>query len=334
MTTALATSRPQGAPASAACSPRSSAPIARRLAPDLEQEALLIVRRQDIEFTDIGPGRVEIAITVTNLGAGRSAATVAQIASDPLGAFVDWRPLTSLFVPALEPGKSVLLRTEAERVIPEPLGPPDRVPPARWLTASAFGEEKPSAPMTSFFNVLARSARKPETPRAVLGRTTTQAPPTSRHLPPSPFDFLSGPTTYWAGNLNVFVGGQAVERHQATALRIIPGRTNVAMFIVGCGPDSYQFDLVGLGPEWDARIFDPMRATSVSRALSDGMVIEPGAWTAVANHALWFLVLRPPANCRTANVEVRVTQRSTRKTAIVEFSFDPRASGPGCYVVE
>ena len=42
---------------------------------------------------------------------------------------------------------------------------------------------------------------------------------------------------------------------------------------------------------------------------------------------------RPPVVVR-ADVEVHVTQRSTRKTAVVEFSFDPRAVGPGCYVVD
>ena len=34
-----------------------------------------------------------------------------------------------------------------------------------------------------------------------------------------------------------------------------------------------------------------------------------------------------------AAVEVHVCQRSTQQTAVVEFTFDSRAAGPGCYVV-
>ncbi len=45
------------------------------------------------------------------------------------------------------------------------------------------------------------------------------------------------------------------------------------------------------------------------------------------------LAMCPPEGCRQGNVEVHVTQRSTGKTAIVEFSFDAAAAGPGCYVV-
>jgi hypothetical protein len=72
----------------------------------------------------------------------------------------------------------------------------------------------------------------------------------------------------------------------------------------------------------------------MSRGLKDGTAIPLGTWTSLRGPAMLLLVLRPPANCREANVEVHVTQHSTRKTAVVEFSFDPRASGPGCYVVE
>jgi hypothetical protein len=155
-----------------------------------------------------------------------------------------------------------------------------------------------------------------------------------RTLPPSPLDLLAGPNTHWAGNINVFVAGKAVERHLAKALRIYPERTNVAMFIVGASPDSYRFDLLGLGPDWDAAIVDPMNAGSLSQGMSDGTAIEPGSWHFLRSHSLLFLVLRPSAGCREGGVEVHVTQRSTRKTAVVEFSFDPRAVGPGCYIVD
>ena len=45
------------------------------------------------------------------------------------------------------------------------------------------------------------------------------------------------------------------------------------------------------------------------------------------------MALRPPAGCREAAVEVHVCQQSTQQTAVVEFTFDARAAGPGCYVI-
>jgi len=308
MATALASSRLHQAPSRGLKEVMTNDRVASSDASPREQEARLIVRRQDIEFTDVGPGRVEIAVTVTNDGPRRSPKALAVLQAAPLGAFVDWRPLTVLRVPALETGESAVLRTEADRVIPKPLGPPDRLPPARLLTALDFGEREPG--------------------KAV-------APPSVRpKLPPSPIDLLTGPNTYWAGNINIFVGGKAVERHMAKALRILPERTNVAAFFVGGGPDYYRFDLLGLGPDWHASIVDAGNATSMAQRRFDRTAIEPGSWISFGTHSFLFLALRPPANCRQADVEVHVTQRSTQKTAVVEFSFDPQAAGPGCYVVD
>ena len=45
---------------------RPSAAMSR--VPRIDRHIVLQVRRQDIEFTDVSPGRVEIAITVTNSG--------------------------------------------------------------------------------------------------------------------------------------------------------------------------------------------------------------------------------------------------------------------------
>ncbi len=77
-----------------------------------------------------------------------------------------------------------------------------------------------------------------------------------------------------------------------------------------------------------------MPAPLLSGGLSHGTLIDLGTWVPMHCNSLVFMALRPPANCREANVEVHVTQRSTQETAVVEFSFDARAAGPGCYVVE
>jgi len=195
MTTTFASSRLHQAPSRELKEVMTNDRVASSIASPREQEARLIVRRQDIEFTDVGPGRVEITITVTNDGSRRSPRALAVLQAAPLGAFVDWRPLTVLRVPALETGESAVLRTEADRMIPKPSCPPHRRPPARLLTALDFGEGEPGKRVAS--------------------------PSVRPKLPPSPIDLLTGPSTYWAGNLNVFVGGQAVERHMAKALSYV-----------------------------------------------------------------------------------------------------------------
>jgi hypothetical protein len=275
------------------------------------QGAQLVVRRRDIEFTELRPGRVQIAISVMNGGLHRSPLTTARIQVAPFGAFVDWKPLMQLEVQPMDPGESTVLRTDAERVFPRPLGPPDRVPPRRLLTALDFDEEQPAG-------------RDP----------ASRARP--RTLSASPFDLLTGRETYWAGNLNIFVGGTDVERHAAKALRIVPGRTNVAMFVVGDrgGAESYRFDLKGLDVEWEGAIFDPMHARSLAYGLRDGKQIETGSWHTLPGRSMLLLALKPPMRSDVGGIEVHVTQQSTQKTAVVEFSFDARALGPGCYVVE
>ncbi len=55
--------------------------------------ASLIVERADIQFSDISPGRVAVAVLVRNDGDEPSAPTAAVLSAAPLGAFVPWRPL-------------------------------------------------------------------------------------------------------------------------------------------------------------------------------------------------------------------------------------------------
>jgi hypothetical protein len=281
-------------------------PLREELAPEARGQALLAVRRQDIEFRDIASGRVEIAVTVTNAAPSRSRMDTAVLTAAPFGAFVPWRPLAVLTVPPLDPGESVVLTTEARRLMPAPLGPPGSVPPDRVLKALLpEGDE--------------------QTSRVAL-------PGSRRTLPVSPFDLVSGGETYWAGNLNVFIGGKSVERHQAKALRIMPEKTNLAMFVLGSGSDFYRFDLTGLEPRWEAALYGDALAAWAGRR--KGTEIELGEWISFNRTSILMLALRPPSGCREGAVEVHVTRRSTGESAVVEFTFDPRACGPGCYVVD
>jgi hypothetical protein len=149
-------------------------------------------------------------------------------------------------------------------------------------------------------------------------------------------ELLGHGNPHWAGNLNVFVGTHAVERHLARALRIYSGRTNLACFMVGSGRDAYSFRLAGRGAEWDAQLVDPMRSNTPIRRMFDAdptdRVVEDH-WIEVTSRHIMFLVIRAPASCDQGEVEVHVTQRSTGRTAVVEFSMDTHAAGPGCFVV-
>src|SRR5207247_993575 len=73
-------------------------------------------------------------------------------------------------------------------------------------------------------------------------------------LPADLLDLVGRNNPHWAGNLNIFLGGRPVERHLAQALRVYPGRTNLAMFVVGSGNDAYAFQLKGTGADWDTAL--------------------------------------------------------------------------------
>lgn len=277
---------------------------ARLLRQDVGEQ--LVVRREDIRFCDDGSGWVNISVTVRNGGEGPSRPTRMRIDAAPLGAFVPGRRIGVLPVPSLAPGLAVEFRTRAWRGRVRPLGSPRRIKPHDLLTAIA----------------------DPDPPRR---RWPTRLLRTSPRLPPDPLGLLGCGGRYWAGNIDVFIGDQAIERHRAEALRIYPGRENVAMFFVGSRPDRYLFHFGGVGATWSPRIslFTLMDADS----FSGGTWIEPGRWVTLPGTALARLQLFPPQECQQGELYVYVIQGSTGKEAVVEFSLDPRAKGPGCYVV-
>jgi hypothetical protein len=258
----------------------------------------LHVCREDIRFHDHVPGRVQIEVTICNRDEAPSGPTFALLQAAPLGAFVPWRPLNVLPVPALGPGESVTLRTEAPRTRTKPLGPPDRVPPRQLLTALSQNDDDRN----------------------------------SRSLAHDLFDLLGRSQPHWAGNFNVFVGTKAVERHLAQALRVYPGRVNLAMFVVGSVGDAYAFRLHDTGADWEPELHN-MTGRKSLLSLDAEPALDSECWVELPGQALLILALRPPAGCGQGTVEVEVTQRSTGQTAVVEFSLDPQAAGPGCYVV-
>jgi hypothetical protein len=153
-------------------------------------------------------------------------------------------------------------------------------------------------------------------------------------LPPDLMAMLLQETPHWIGNINVLVKTADVERHVAKELRVYPGRLNLAWFFVGHGgQDSYAFRLEGLGKEWQADLFDMTARESLVLTRNENGGIVQGRWIHVAGTRVMLLALRPPANCCAEAVAVHVDQQSTGRTAVVDFSLDPRAAGRGCYVV-
>ena len=250
-----------------------------------------------------------------------------RIESAPLGAFVPWRPLTRLLVPALEAGESTTLSTEVRRPRPVAVGDFNRIPPRRLLTAVNSPDDPARASGTgavAFLNRL-RARTAPSSGGGVAGRAS---------LAPDLWDLLGRSQPYWAGNLNVFIGIHAVERHLARALRVYPGRTNLAMFLVGDSGkrDAYAFELVGLASNWEACLHDVRNHRSLLVEPSDAPIAE-AKWVESDGGLIVMLATHPPADCQSGTLEVHVTRRSCGKTAIVEFDLDPTAQGTGCYSV-
>jgi hypothetical protein len=253
--------------------------------------------------------------------------TLMRIESAPLGAFVPWKPLAQIVVPAMEPGESRELSTEVVRPRPVPLGDFDSVPPRRLLTAISPADQ-PSGNDGSggLLNLLLLRQRQKanRSDRADVGSTS---------LAPDLWDRVGRGQPRWAGNINVFVGQTPVERHMAKALRVYPGRTNLAMFIVGTPGkrDSFAFELVGLNPDWKAALCNVTNGKSLLDTSESP--IRECQWVESNGMLMVMLATQPPENCSAGTLEVHVRRRTDEKEAIVEFSLDPKAQGTGCYFV-
>ena len=265
-----------------------------------------------------------VRITVHNESTRHSKPTIMRLESAPLGAFVPWRPLAVLPVPALEPGEARELSVEVSKPHPQPLGSFDRVPPTTLLTAVNSSPDETPQPRTGVARLLDLLRRRD----TVKNRDGTNKRPS---LAPDLWELLGRDQPHWAGNINVFIGSKAVERHMAQALRIYPGRNNLAMFVVGSGErDAYAFDITGLAPDWTAALYDVANAKTLVVEASDTPIKER-QWRESTGAMMIILAIRPPMICEEGNVEVRVTRRSSKKTAVVEFNLDPAAQGSGCY---
>ncbi|MFH1279349.1 MAG: hypothetical protein ABIK65_13325 [Candidatus Eisenbacteria bacterium] len=287
--------------------------------------------RTDIDFFNVTPETVRIEVTLRNAGPVRTKPAELPLEVAPFGAFLPWSPLTTLHVPPIDPGEALLVEAEVPVAPVRPIGNLFTTPPGRLLTALGLsGEDEGSkdvprsaSPLRSFLEADSpdRTPRSGENPAHGL-------------LPADPLALLGRAGAHWAGNINVFAGSHAVERHKARALRIYPGRPNAVMFIVG-GPemDAYSFTLEGEGASWDCSLFRAPLDGPFTVDFSDCRVIEPGRWYPARLMAIYYLMMRPQMDAERGSVEVHVQQASTLKSACVEFSLDAEAQGPGCFTI-
>jgi hypothetical protein len=282
----------------------------------------LTVSRSDIEFFNIARHLVAIQVKVTNDSDAFSAPDTLQLLAAPFGAFVPWQPLAAIALPTLAPGSTRYVRWRADVAQGEPLGSPDGIGPRDLLTAFGLADEPPD-----------RSVPKGQEEMRLRAAAASRVQAPAR-LPPDLMELLVHGAPHWAGNINVLVGRTDVERHLARALRVYPGRVNMACFIVGHGGhDAYAFRIRGLRSDWDARLFDMTSRESLVINSDDSSSIATGEWIESQGSRAMLLALRIPSNCEAAAVEVHVAQKSTGREAVVEFSLDPRAAGRGCYTV-
>ncbi len=281
-------------------------------------------------FYNVSPDRVRIEITVSNPSREQSRRTPLRLQAAPLGVFLPWQDLTTLWVPPLGPGEVVKLATEVSSPTPRSLGQFDQVPPRRLLTAlGLFDDDEQDSPVDRRGETLARTPH-----RRADGNESGAKREANAALPPDIMRLLGRRgSLHWAGNVNVLMGEGAVERHLAQALRIYPGLENHAMLIVASkGRNAYAFELHGDGAAWDVQLH--AFAASVS---GDGDLpfweIGCGQWYDVAGYFIVDLLIQTPVVCERGEVQVHVTRKSTGKTAIVEFDLDPSVQEAGCYAV-
>ena len=117
--------------------------------------------------------------------------------------------------------------------------------------------------------------------------------------------------SHFAGNLDVHVKGISVERH-CGSLRVRRGARNVAMFRVGDGTDAYRFAVGGTSTGWDVELLGSED-------------IEPGRWyRGECVRCVRMEATDASESAPDGRLEVHVEQRSTGRTAIVEFELAGR----------
>ena len=268
--------------------------------------------RTDISFQNVTPDVVRVDVRVSNDGSLWSPPTEVALQSAPLGAFLAWQPLLTLAVPALAPRSSAVVSGTAW--VPQP---PATKPEECW--------SMPPHLLQEFAERVAQEAR--EEAERLARRSVRRAPPV---VAADPFAVVGRNGTHWAGNVDILMRGKQAERHLARALRVYPGKTNAAMFFVGDRADGYKFELSGDVEDWRCELLDMSRNPSMKP--TGATPIHTSEYREFTR-GTFYLLMHPPKDAERGDVAIHVTRQSDGKEAVVEFSLDRRAKGPGCYTV-
>ena len=322
----------------------------------------LAVEREDICFYNVAADRLRIEVKVQNRSDTASNPEPMMLQFAAFGAFVPWTPLQLLQVPRIRPGGSTLVSTEVVicedgTLLAEDGGAysEDR---KRYQAALRTIQDDEQLKTMSVWQVVARKVRKQFAENRGIGhgpRDTSLAEVEGLFEPTDMprADLHQGRSVYWVGNINVLMGDIDVERHEARAFRIYPGKINRSWFFLGghsrC---STSFEILGAGEGWSTRLYDTPDYFSLSTrgrkelerfreglelASFPGELIEPGKWARLGMHPVIAVEICPPADATSSTLAIQVLQRSpcgekVRK-AVVEFDFSELAVGPGCHTV-
>ena len=324
----------------------------------------LAVEREDICFYNVAADRLRIEVKVQNRSDTASNPEPMMLQFAAFGAFVPWTPLQLLQVPRIRPGGSTLVSTEVVicedgTLLAEDGGAysEDR---KRYQDALRTIQDDEQLKTMSVWQVVARKVRKQFAENRGLGhgpRDTSLAEVEELFdLEPTDMpraDLHQGRSVYWVGNINVLMGDIDVERHEARAFRIYPGKINRSWFFLGghsrC---STSFEILGAGEGWSTRLYDTPDYFSLSirgrkelerfregleLASYPGELIEPGKWARLGLSPTIAVEICPPPDATSSALAIQVLQRSpcgeeVRK-AVVEFDFSESAVGPGCHTV-
>ncbi len=390
----------------------------------------LCVETEGIRFYNVGPDTLKIEVTVHNRGYSESRPDTMLLEAAPLGAFVPWRPLQRLPVPAIAAGESLTVSTEvrldaddvelengsreaetgrfqalleqAGEASPSTAGDvarenkgaarDGRAAPG-WVLAflrrgnfeglsawdiaaliSRSGIRRGEALQQVFLSALEGGA---DPALLVLVREICRTQQSGEPGPASGDgssvgsfrainrawrslgsrwgQLLSGAdlsamdpsraagrgNRHWAGNINVHLGGRAVERHQANGLRIYPGLENWALFNLGSRKgEEYICTFEGEGVAWDPMVFhlenaddEYVAAREVHRGREClGQGIGSGGSFVTPRTSAWMAVMvSPPAGRRWGGLGIEIYELSSERSTKVEFELDSTASGSGLY---
>ena len=267
------------------------AQIERDVARLVARTGLLRMDRTDISFHNIDDDHVRIVITVHNRGLGRSRQTEAVLRAAPLGAFVPWTPLATIQIPGVDAGESIEVSTVVPRPAAAPQGFFDDGPP-RKPTAVGSGEEdggkrKRSTDRRGLSHIVRIMIR-------MLWKGNDRPCDAPVSVPLEMPDLLSDSNPHWAGNINVLMNDQDVERHMTHALRIYPARTNLAMFFVGDHrPDDYMFQMKGPGAEWDAALYNSSNLQSLLVRPESNPALQQSQWLSMDKTQVMLVGISP-----------------------------------------